>query len=310
MLALGVGFPSAALAGDPPTDRPARPIPSPGVTSNIPPGAATTTDTPAPPAPAASSPAPTTEIASPSTGAPRDGAAAIAEARRAVEEQRYEDALALLAPHLASASRQTRAASLEVTAIVRLLVGRQAAGREAVAALYELAPGFLLDDPSLPPRVTRVFEAEAALPHGRSVTMAIRPADGERGLFEVAVTAPAAAIDLACSAASPPSFAPVKVNATSSGFRFRIPTLAAHRCYAIARDADSLPLGRLGSSARPLEVAPPPPPPPLVTRWWVWTAAAVAVAAVTAGVIAVTQQPRDPPAADITIRPQHVLLSW
>lgn len=280
MLALGVAVPSAALAGEPP---------------------------PRPPPDAAHEAAPAT--ADPPAGG-EDGATAISAARRAVEEQRYEEALALLAAHVASPSRPTRAAALEVTAIVRLLLGRQAEGREAVAALYELAPGFELDDPSLPPRVTSVFATEAALPHGRSVTMAIRPADGERGLFEVSVTAPAAAIDLACSATSPPSFAPVSVKTSASGFRFRLPTLAAHRCYAIARDGGGLPLGRLGSAARPVDVVPPPPPPPLATRWWVWTAAAVIVTAVTAGVIAATQQPRDPPAADITIRPQHVVLSW
>ncbi len=241
---------------------------------------------------------------------PQDGKLAIADARRAVEDQRYEDALAKLAPQLSSASRTTRAAALEITAIVRLLLGRQAEGREAASALYELAPGFALEDPSLPPRVTRVFDAEAALPHGRSVTMAIRPADGERGLFDVSVTQPAGSIDLACSAAKPPAFAPVAVKKSDVGFRFRLPTLAAHRCFAVARDAAGLPLGRLGSASHPVDVTPPPPAAPLVTRWWLWTAVGVVAAAVVTGVVAVTQQPQRPPEADLTVRPQRAVLSW
>ena len=290
ILAIGTGLASPALAGEPPA------------------ASAATDATASPASPPADGARGSPEA--PRTSASADGKQAIADARRAVEDQRYEDALASLAPHVSSPSRGTRAAALEITAIVRLSLGRQAEGREAVAALYELAPGFLLDDPSLPPRVTRVFEAEAALPHGRSVTMAIRPAGDERGVFEVSVTQPAASIDLACSASKPPVLAPVSVKKTRAGFRFRLPTLAAHRCHAIARDADGLPLGRLGSAARPVDVTPPPPAAPLVTRWWLWTAVGLAATAVAVGVVAATQQPRPPPDADITVRPQRAVLSW
>lgn len=297
VVALGTGLASPAFAGEPAAGAPTKSLTTAATAGNA---AAS-----APAAPSAA-PAPPSPVETP----PQDGKQAIADARRAVEDQRYEDALASLAPQLSSASRATRAAALEITAIVRLLLGRQAEGREAVSALYELAPGFALEDPSLPPRVTRVFDAEAALPHGRSVTMAIRPADGERGLFEVSVTQPAGSIDLACSAAKPPAYAPVAVKKSDVGLRFRLPTLAAHRCFAIARDAAGLPLGRLGSASRPVDVTPPPPAAPLATRWWLWTAIGVVAAALVTGVVAVTQQPQRPPEADLTVRPQRAVLSW
>ncbi|MFO0588475.1 MAG: hypothetical protein U0441_13085 [Polyangiaceae bacterium] len=242
-----------------------------------------------------------------------DPAKAIAEARRAVEDQRYDDALALLSPLLSSRSRGSRAAALEITAVVRLLVGKAEEGREAVASLYEMAPAFQLDDPSLPPRVTRVFEAEAAIPHARAVTLAIRPAEKERGLFEITTTQPAASIDLACASSKTAPLTPVAVTRITNGFHFRLPTLTAHRCFAIARDADALPLGRLGSATAPVNVAVPPPPPetPIYARWWLWTGiAAVAAAAVVTGVAIGTSAPGAPPAADLTLRPQQAVLSW
>jgi hypothetical protein len=248
---------------------------------------------------------------------PADGPTAVAQARSAVEDQRYDDALALLAPQLSSPSRRMRAAALEITAVVRLLVGRTAEGREAVAALYEMAPAFQLDDPSLPPRVTRVFEAEAAVPHAHAVTLAIRPAPAaiERGSFEISASRPAGGVDLACRPASQKaaSFAPIAVTAAGGGFRFKLPTIAPYGCYAIARDADGLPLGRLGSAAHPVDVTPPPAPPPaapLYTRWWVWTGAGAVAAAVALGVIFGTQTRPAPPAADITIKPQQAVFSW
>ena len=147
--------------------------------------------------------------------------------------------------------------------MVRLLVGRTAEGREAVAALYEIAPAFLLDDASMPPRVTRVFETEAAQPrtargHARHPPRARRDRTGP---LRISADRPAHGIDLACSSTTPPSFSPIAVTTRDGAFRFKLPTLAAHRCYAIARDADGLPLGRLGSGALPISVVPPPPPP-------------------------------------------------
>lgn len=275
----------------------------------------------APPAPTSTA-APSTSVAPPPSSAsattpaeaPGDDAAAIADARRAVEDQRYEDALSILAPLVSSPSRKTRASALEITAVVRLLVGKTAEGREAVASLYEMAPAFQLDDPSLPPRVTRVFDAEAAVPHARAVTLSIRASAEERGVFEIAASQSARAIDLACAAAKPHKFAPVSVTRSREAFRFRLPTLAPHACFAVARDADGLPLGRLGSAARPVDVVvpPPPAPTPLYTRWWLWTSVGVAVAAgVAAGVaVAVTERPSSAPPADLTLRPEATLFSF
>jgi hypothetical protein len=311
VLALGLGIPAPALADEPPktpasTGPAAAPAQAPASPNS------TTTAAPAQ--------APANDPGAP-TAAPKDAATTIAEARRAIEDQQYDEALALLSPLLASSSRGTRASALELTAVVRLLVGKAAEGREAVVALYEMAPAFQLDDPSLPPRVTRVFDTEAALPHAHAVTLAIRASEAERGVFDLSTSQPATTIDLACTAAKSASFTPIAVtragsapgSSSSSGFRFRVPTLAAHRCYAVARDADALPLGRLGSAAHPVDVVVPPvaPPPPLYTRWWLWTTVAVvAGAAVVAGVAAASQKPAGPPTADLTLRPQRAVFAW
>jgi hypothetical protein len=238
-------------------------------------------------------------------------ATAVSQARRAVEEQRYDEALALLAPDLSSPSRSVRAEALQIAAVVRLLVGEAARGAETVATLYELAPAFRLDDPSLPPRVTDVFEAEAARPHARSVTLAIRPSATERGVFDLSAPEPASRIDLACSPGASPSFAPVTVTRERGGFSFRLPLIAPHRCHALARDADGLPVGRLGSASRPVNLAPPPATTPLVKQWWLWTSVGVAVAAVAVGAaVAAKETSSRPPAADLTLRPQRAIFAW
>lgn len=311
-LALGLALPAPAFADEPPR------TPASGGTATAAPPQTPASSASAPAATPAQAPATDAggPVAGPAgTAAPKDAATAIAEARRAVEDQKYDEALALLSPLLASSSRSTRASALEITAVVRLLVGKAAEGREAVVALYEMAPAWKLDDPSLPPRVTRVFDAEAALPHARAVTLAIRASEAERGVFELSTSQPATTVDLACTAAQPASFAPIAVTRApgGGGFRFRVPTLAAHRCFAVARDADALPLGRLGSAAHPVDVTVPPlaPPPPLYTRWWLWTTVAVvAGAAVVAGVAAASQQPSGPPQADLTLRPQQAVFAW
>ena len=303
MLAIGVGLSPPARAGEP-----AKSADQVGSAQAQSAGAPAAKVMPAPADPSSSG-----------GDAAKEGAAAIAEARRAVEDQRYDDALALLAPHVSSPDRAVRAQALEVTAIVRLLVGRTAEGREAVAALHELAPAFELDDPSLPPRVTKAFEAERALPHGRAITLSIRPAASERGLFDLSAAEPARSVDLSCSSASPPSFSPVAVSRAGGAFQFRLPVLAAHRCFAIARDADGLPLARLGSAAHPVDVAPPPPAPaqlpveptpPIVRRWWFWTAIGVAAAGVGIGIAVGLRKPAAAPDADITLKPQGAVLSW
>ena len=332
VLALGLGIPAPALADEPPkTPVSTGPAAAPAQAAASPNSTTTAAPAQAPASPnsmttAAPAQAPANDPGAP-TAAPKDAATTIAEARRAIEDQQYNEALALLSPILASSSRGTRASALELTAVVRLLVGKAAEGREAVVALYEMAPAFQLDDPSLPPRVTRVFDTEAALPHAHAVTLAIRASEAERGVFDLSTSQPATTIDLACTAAKSTSFTPIAVtragsapgssssssSSSSSGFRFRVSTLAAHRCYAVARDADALPLGRLGSAAHPVDVVVPPvaPPPALYTRWWLWTTVAVvAGAAVVAGVAAASQKPAGPPTADLTLRPQRAVFAW
>jgi hypothetical protein len=203
-----------------------------------------------------------------------------------------------------------RAEALQLTAVVRLLVGEVTQGADAVAALYELAPAFRLEDPSLPPRVTDVFAAEAARPHARSVTIAIRASASERGVFELSAPEPASEVELACSTGASKAFAPVAVTRARGGFSFRLPVIAPHRCRAIARDADGLPVGRLGSATQPVRVDPPPATTPITKRWWLWTSISVAVTAVAVGVAVAALPSARPPAADLTLRPQYAIVAW
>ncbi|MEZ4307674.1 MAG: hypothetical protein R3F14_06465 [Polyangiaceae bacterium] len=307
-LALGVSFATPALADEPAP--PSAPASTPSA-----PTAPTANSAPSASGAPSATPAPSASSAASAT-AGLSGEAAIAAARLAVEEQRYEEALGLLGAEVSSRSRKIRAAALELLGVVRLLLGRVTEGREAVAALHEMAPAFQLEDPSLPPRVTKVFEAEAALTHGRSVTLSVRPAE-ERGAFEISVSqALAMTIELSCASRGAGRrlgvFRPVAVTRGEKGFRFRLPVLGEHACHAVARDGDGLPLGRLGSSARPVEITPPPVKEerPLVQQWWLWTAVGAVAAGIAVGAAVATQGPKEAPSADITVRPQQVVLSW
>jgi hypothetical protein len=245
-----------------------------------------------------------TPTAPPEIG-PADGRDPVVAARGALEDLRFDDAMHLVQPLLASPDARRRLEALEITAVAHLVLGHPEEGRRAVAALYEIAPGFVLTDPSLPPRVTAVFAAEAARPHRRGVTPSVRPRTAAE--FDLVVGG-APRVELTCRSTTRGSFAPIATRLINGNHRFHLPSSGVHRCYAVALDEAGLPLGRLGSAKDPVELRPAATASPALTaRWWFW-AGLGAVAVATAVVVIVATQPEqaNPPPADITVSAKSV----
>lgn len=267
-----------------------------------------------------------------------DPARALAEARAALEEQRYGEALgraraALAAP---SVSARERAAALEITAVVYLIEGRPAEARAPLFELYSLAPAFQLEDPSLPPRVTEAFEAEAKLRRARAVEVSLgRPGRVRAGsAVEIVAGGETASVKLECRRALSGPFAPVPV--TTEGDRHRVSVDAWARgapkaavasavryCHAVALDVEGLPIGRLGTKAAPFEVRPAPAiegpsaPPrgpqaaPITSAWWFWASVAgVVVAGATVAIVAAQPGDPAPPVADVTATAKVMAWTW
>jgi hypothetical protein len=252
----------------------------------------------------------------------------VARGRASLEDQRYDAAIHDVQPLLKAQStpRRVRVQALEITAIAHLVLGRFAQARGPLTKLYDLAPGFALEDPSLPPRVTAAFDAEAALPHARAVTPSLQAVgDESKDLqeFRIAVAGTEAKdVRVTCRAGDTAPFATVVSEGSASGagdvtaFRYRLPTPVRHGCQAVAVDADQLPLGRLGTAREPffveprhpvvVQLAPVPPAPKkeegsIAGKWWFWTAGAALIAG-TVAIVYVSTRPNEasPPAADIT----------
>jgi hypothetical protein len=250
-----------------------------------------------------------TAVAAPAraqSAAPPAQETAVADARTALEERRYKDALALVSSLRTAREARWRADALEISAIAQLMSGQSAAGQKTVEELFALEPGFVLNDPSLPSSVTSVFQAESARPHPRQVTLRIAPAPVSRTL-EVATSGNVADVRIACRERGAKAFVPVAATREGAAFRVRLSSTQRHDCFALALDADDLPVGRLGSRTEPIEVIPPAPPPalartaatepqtrapgrpstPLTGRWWFWAAiGVVTVVGVTSVVVA------------------------
>jgi hypothetical protein len=225
-------------------------------------------------------------------------------ARAAAAELEYERAVRLCEPLLGDAAPpRIRAEALALTAIAHLVVGRQEQGVAATETLYELAPGFALDDPSLPPRVTDVFTAAAGRKRARSASITVRAAPEDPAAFTVHASGATAALAVACRPGRRGAFAPLAVTRGRETFRLRLPTPDPYQCHAVALDAHALPLGRLGTAAHPFSLAPPPPPEePITTRWWFWTGVGtIAAAGVAVAVVVATQSAAARlPDADVT----------
>ena len=233
-------------------------------------------------------------VLAPSSARAEDG-----PARKAVEEQRYDDARQLVQDDLASPVAAKRAPALEIAAVTYLLEGRTSEAQPYVHALYELAPAFQLSDKSLPPRVTDVFTAEAARPHSRAVSLAFR--SGEDGSFVLEASA-RAKLSVSCRQGQS-DFAPVNLmNLTPLRRGFRLPTTTVNSCFALALDEDALPVGRLASRSAPVTLTPETKPPKTVlTRWWFWTGVgAVLVGGAVLAYVETRPDHRDLPAAEVT----------
>lgn len=243
-----------------------------------------------------------TELASPPSA--MTGPEAIREARRAVEETRWSEGLALVEAIGPDAAPPIRMQALELRAVIHLLEGRSAIAQPILEELYFMAPAFTLSNPSLGPHVTKMFEEEAARPHKRAVSLELRPVGAELTSFELLAFGVTAKVQLTCRRGRSGAFRPIATRLTQGRARFRLPAQGAYACMAVAVDRDGLPLGRLGTSDAPLMVRSrlaPPPKPTIVQRWWFWTAVSgVVVGAVVVGAVAATA-PDAPPDADLTI---------
>jgi hypothetical protein len=255
-----------------------------------------------------------------------DDTTTLAQARTAREELRYDDALSLVRPLLDSSSPRRREAALEIAATTLLLEGSQTEGRAMLHSLYELAPAFALEDPSLPPRVTSAFAEEARAPHARAVSLTVRGDAKHPAEASIVASGDLARVALSCApfqgrlgseATTPPrtALAPVDVSrATPRSFHFRLPTVGRYQCAALGFDPEDLPLARLGSESAPVLVEPPVAPSPaqpasrsIASRWWFWTGIGALVAAGTVVAVFVAARPTSnvtatTPAADVIVQ--------
>jgi hypothetical protein len=237
---------------------------------------------------------------------------------------RYDDALQIVQAIGPDAPPRQRVEALELYAVVLLIRGRSAVAQPLLEELYFAAPAFRLSDSSLPPRVTKMFEEEAARPHKRGVTLELHPVGDDPRQFALRTGGATRTVSLACRggargpylplaplsvtplSVTPLSVTPLSVTTVRQTDRvvFRLPNDGAFACHAVAFDRDGLPLGRLGTASAPFAVRsrPPPEPPKLTERWWFWTAVSgVVVAAAVVTAVAVSADD-PPPDADLTVK--------
>ncbi len=234
--------------------------------------------------------------------------ATLRKARKARESGAWEQALALVEKIPASASALIYVQALEIAATIHLFENRVSLALPLLRQLYDRAPGFELDDPSLPPKVTRRFEQQAARPHTRLVSPELKPVSSDLRGFDVIAVGDTAAVDVSCRSGTGP-FLPITASYSKGRARFRLPSQERYQCYAVARDADGLPLGRLASPEAPLFLRARQPPlpdsPPVTDQWWFWTAigGAVVTAVVVIAVAGTASEPSSPE-ADLTVELQ------
>jgi hypothetical protein len=281
---------------------PLLPLAIPASSATPPPAAST--GAPAPSAGPAAQPAPAASAA-PELGPEALPSERVHAARAALEDLRYDDAIADVRP-LLKGNPRWRVPALEITAVAELILGHTTEAKTRISELYALAPSFALADPSLPPRVTGVFDAEAAQPHPRAVLLQLRADSVDRQGFDVVAGGETASVHLACRRDRLEPFVPFPTTARGELYHFRVPTGRTYQCFAVALDKDDLPLGRLGREASPFNAVPRPKPtdPPVYKRWYFWAImlGAATTAGVTAGVIVQRSQANPPaPTSDLTV---------
>ncbi len=231
-----------------------------------------------------------------------DAARLLAEGRREIEQLRYDAAIASILPLLSHASKKVRVQALEITAEAHFIVGRLSEGRAALAALYTIAPGFVLRDPTLPPRVTGEFDAAASESYGRTVAIVVQPVDSDPVEFEMLSGGDTTHVELACRQNDADSFVPMATRRIGGLYRFRLPTAGTYFCHAVALDSDELPLGRLGSERAPFDLRPHSvAEKPITSTWWFWSAVGALVVGSAAVTYALTRSGPPAPPADATV---------
>jgi hypothetical protein len=234
----------------------------------------------------------------------RTPAERLAAARRAVEELRYDDASASVTGIGPDAPPKQRVQALELRAAILLIRGRTAVAQPLLEELFFLAPAFRLSDPSLPPRVTKMFEEEAARPHKRGVVLELEPVGTDLRRFALRAGGATRRVTLACRVGDRAPYLPMATRLEQGRAAFRLPNEGVFHCHAVAFDRDGLPLGRFGTARAPfvLRSRSPPVVPALTERWWFWTAVSgVVVSAVVVSAVVLTAQD-SPPDADITVQ--------
>jgi hypothetical protein len=224
----------------------------------------------------------------------------IEKARAAADDLSYDVALDLVRPIITHPTARIRMQALEITATTLLVIGKPEDARVPLKNLYDLSPGFVVTDQSLPPRVTAAFEAEAAREHARATSLRLVPDGGSPTAFVAQATGPANKVEIACRSGGG-SWQPIATHGALGRYDFNVPTRGDNLCYVIALDADDIALGRLGTIRQPIHLASHESR-PITTRWWFWTGAAAIVAAGTVTAIILTRPSQShPPQADGTI---------
>ena len=314
LLALTVAVP--ALAQSPPPDEPAADEPAanePAANEPAAPDVAT--------APAATAPEPPTEQDCDATlevpkASPEEYPRLLREARQAIEQLRYDDALALVAATGSDAPPNLRVEALEISATVHLISGRAALAQPLLQELYFLAPAFRLNDASLPPRVTKMFSEEAARPHTRAVEMKLDEWGEDPRNYRISAGGASHSVSLACRAGASGAFAPLQSKLIAGHAHFRLPNAGSFECHGVAVDEDGLALGRFGSSNAPHRITTrvPGDDESIAEKWWFWTTiGGVVTASIVATVVLTSQEPDIPP-TELTVEPQALgtatILRW
>jgi len=253
--------------------------------------------------------------------------ATLADARTALDDKRYAEAIRMVDPLRRAGPPSVRADALEITAVAALLLGKTEDGKHAVHELYDLEPAFELRDSSLPASVTGAFQAAEAEPHARRVNLRLEPAPPAPTAFDLSASGSVSEVRIACRVTGGKAFVPLTTARTSDTFRFQLPASRPHTCFALALDADGLLIGRLGSRAEPVEVlprapaaapsarapaptAPAEPSAPLTSRWWFWTVLGTVALAGAVTIVAVAASGKSDAPGEQVGHKQGTILAW
>jgi hypothetical protein len=227
---------------------------------------------------------------------------AIDRARELFRSFEYDEAVEVLEDVVTdpTGTAVSRVQAYELIGAIRVLQNRQEPAREAFSRLLALDPGHQIDDPDIPPRVTKLFRAvhdggvEPAAPALDLRVPPDPPAD-ERLDLEVVASGDAegvATIVVFARRAASESFEPHEARREGDAYVVAVEPLgeATLEVYVEARAPSGHVLARLATADEPRTIeaeapraeAPPevvePATRPWYRRWWVWTIVGAVVA--------------------------------